>query len=83
MSTSGLSTGSCGREGPGKGEVRLAAHSPCASRICPTRPAAAEPLAPGDTGLDPGPSAPSIPPLVSAKDSLFPTYSRRVSTGLS
>lgn len=81
VSTSGLSTGSHGREGPGKGEGRLATHSQCAARICPTRPAAAEPLAPGDTGLDPGPSAPSIPPLVSAKDSLFPTYSRRVSTG--
>lgn len=71
VSTSGLSTGSHGREGPGKGEGRLATHSQCAARICPTRPAAAEPLAPGDTGLDPGPSAPSIPPLVSAKTPCF------------
>ena len=83
VSPSGLSTGTHGRAGPGKGEGRLAAHSWCAPCICPTWPAAAEPLGSGDTGWDPGASAPSIPSPVRAKDPLFCIYCRRVNTGLS
>lgn len=73
MSTSGLSTGSHGREGPGKGEGRLRHPQPVCCTHLPhaaSRPKL-EPLAPGDTGLIQGPLPPASHPWSVQKTPCF------------